>query len=287
MANTQFENDLQTQTQPQQQSSNRGCLFGCLIAAGLVVGSLVCAGVGGYWFVSKQIAKYTSDTPLELPTVEYSEQQLAELEQRMESFGEVVDQSVAEDSGAKTASEDGVTAEDGVTSNAAAPPTELVLTAEEINAMICKNADLRGKIFVKIENDQVSGDVSFPLDQLPGGKGRYFNGSATFDVSMQNGRLVVILVDASVNGDPVPPDFVDAMAGENLAKDMYRDPKQRKILEKFESIKVEGDRVIMELKQESAKAPGVDVDQPADEQENTEASVETEPLQENTEASRT
>ena len=49
----------------------------------------------------------------------------------------------------------------------AGTPTEpLVLTSDDLNALIEENPDLKGKIYVKIEGDEVKGQVSIPLDKL-------------------------------------------------------------------------------------------------------------------------
>ncbi len=212
-------------TEPQVQSSGsgNGCLWGCLIAGGLFIGSILCAGFGGYWLISSQIAKYTSDTPVELPTVEYSEEELAKLDARVETFREKLDA--------------------GET-----PEEDLVLTADDINALISKNEDLKGKVYVKIENNQVEGDVSIPLDKLPMGKGRYFNGSATFDVSMDGGVLIVTVDQAELNGEPVPEEFMQPMRQENLAKDVYKDPENAKFMSRFEDIRIEDDKFILRVK---------------------------------------
>ena len=49
----------------------------------------------------------------------------------------------------------------------AGTPTEpLVLTSDDLNALIEENPDLKGKIYVKVEGDEVKGQVSIPLDKL-------------------------------------------------------------------------------------------------------------------------
>ncbi len=231
MANVTDEFNQTPVVQPEAKS--RGCLYGCLFAVLAVVALTVCGGVATYWWVSNQIAKYTSDTPVALPKVEYTPEQLAELESRVETF--------------QQAFKDGKT-----------PEEDLVLTAEEINAMITAEEKLSGKVFVKIENGQVSGDLSIPTDALPGGKGRYFNGSASFNVSMENGILIVTLADAEVNEERVPQQFIDAMAAENLAKDLYKDPKNAEMLRRFESVSIEDDRIILKLRRDQDGEEGTE-----------------------------
>ncbi len=240
-----------TDAPPQPQNSRSGCtsggcFTGCLIVFGFLLVLAICVGVGSYFWVSNRIVDYTSESPVELPTVEYTPEQLAKLETRLEAF------KVAIDGGE--------------------PPTEeMVLTAEEINALINKQADLRGKVFVKISEGQVSGDVSIPFDAIPGGKGRYFNGSASFDVSMENGVLIVILSSAEVNGELVPQKIIDILATENLAKDLYKDRKNAEIMRRIDRLTVEDDKIILKLRQvesttEKSDAESTDQDQPTSEE---------------------
>ncbi len=213
--------------QPQSPSGCGGCVTGCLIAFAVICVLGICAGGGIYFWASRTIAKYTSEEPAELPTIEFTAEQLSELETRISTFKESVDEGTA-------------------------PEEKLVLTAEEINALIGKEEELRGKVFVKIKDGQVSGDVSFPTDAIPGGKGRFFNGSATFDVSMEAGVLIVTLADAEVNGEPVPEAVIEGFAKENLAKDLYKDPKNAEMMRRFESVTIEDDKIVLKLRQQEA-----------------------------------
>ncbi len=236
----------------QNRGSGRGCLWGCLAVVLFVVGVFVCGGVGMYFFVSNQVTKYTSDTPVDLPTVEYDEETLAELETRVESFQETVDR--------------------GET-----PKEDLVLSADDINALIGKNEDMRGKVFVKIEDGLVKGDVSIPTDFFPGGKGRFFNGSATFDVSMEDGVLIVVADEASVNGEPLPGPVMEGIRSENLAKDLYKDPENAKFMRRFRDIQIDGDKVILKFKRTEPEAGSADDGETASETDATSA-VQTNPL---------
>ncbi|MEM0925653.1 MAG: hypothetical protein AAGJ83_06420 [Planctomycetota bacterium] len=218
-----FEPQYQEEPVVQSSGSGKGCLWGCLAIVGLFAALVICSGVGIYFFVKGRFDKYTSTEPVELPTVVYDEEELEALRTRMKDFREKVDAGEV-------------------------PEEDLVLTADDINAMISDNDDFKGKVFVKIENDQVSGEVSFPLDFLPVAKGRYFNGSATFDVSMEGGVLIVTAVDAEVNGEPVPEDFMAGVRRENLAKNLYSDPEQAEFMRQFEDISVEEDKLILRFK---------------------------------------
>ncbi len=205
------------------QGSYSGCLYGCLFALAAMGAFVMCAGVGGYFFAANQIAKYTSETNVELPTVELDAAALSELENRVKTFSDAV-------------------------KNDQVPAEDLVLTADELNALISKNENLRGRVYVTIDDGKVNGEVSFPTDSLPGGGGRYFNGSISLDVSMQGGVLVVTLADAEVQGEPVPKAVVDAMANENLAKELYNNPENARVMQQFESVAVQDNQIVLKVR---------------------------------------
>ena len=53
--------------------------------------------------------------------------------------------------------------------------------------------------------DQVKGQVSIPLTDLGWlGKGRYLNGDATFNVSLESGVLIVTAREVRVKGQTAP-----------------------------------------------------------------------------------
>ncbi len=197
-----------------------GCILGgCLSVVGLMVVGVVAIGLGSAWFYNQQLAKYTSEEARPLPVVEVSQEELEELELRVETFQEKVDQ--------------------GET------PEQLVLTADQVNVLISQEEKLRGKVFVTIKDDLIQAEVSIPASALPGGQGRFFNGSVSVDASLEDGVLIVTLQDAEVNGEPVPEQFMREIRKENLAKDMYKNPEMAKKLRKFESLVIEGDRIIL------------------------------------------
>ena len=219
--------ELQPQTQAPPSSGTKGCLIGCLVALGIFVAACICMGVAAYTFVSRTIATYTSDTPMEIQTVEYNEEDMAALQARVDAFREALD-------------------------NGETPKEDLILTAADINALIAQNEDLRGRVYVNIENDQVEGDVSIPLDKIPMCKGRYLNGSARFGVSLEDGVLIVTAEEVEVNGNPVPEQIMSEMRKENLAKDVYKNPKNAKFLRNFEEIRVDDDKLILRFRRDES-----------------------------------
>ena len=81
---------------------------------------------------------------------------------------------------------------------------------------------------------------------------------------MDDGTLIVRLVDAKVKGEPVPAQFIDAISADNLAADLYNDPDNKALLQKFETIEVRDGAVRLRLKEEvvQATAPGGDEESP-------------------------
>ncbi len=201
-----------------------GCLLGgCATVLLLMLVLVIGSGVAGFYFYKGQVAKYTSESAKELPTVEYLPEEIEEITQRVESF--------------KSSLEKGET------------PEQIVLSADDLNALISQQEDLRGKLFVRIDDGQVTADVSVPADMVPWAKGRYFNGSVSANVSLESGILIVTLADAEVNGQKVPGEFMDAMKKENLVKELYKNPDVAKALGKFESLLIDKDKIILTPKE--------------------------------------
>ncbi|GAA5509886.1 hypothetical protein [Novipirellula caenicola] len=209
--------------------SSKGCWFyGCLAGFFFLTAAVGCVAAGAYWLYMGQVEKFTATAPVELPTVQYAPEQYEELEAEIETFKQSLEVPEPE-----------------------VQYKELVLTANDINALISRDDSLRGKLHVEIVDGQVVGDVSVPTDMLPGGEGRYFNAKAHFDVALEDGLVVIKLIGAEVKGSEVPQSIVDAMAGENLAKDFYKNPETAKWLSRFEEIEFEDDRVRLRVRTET------------------------------------
>ena len=108
---------------------------------------------------------------------------------------------------------------------------------------------------MKIQDGVITGSLSLPIDEfLPGGKGRFFNGSGVFDVSLAEGVLVVRLMDAMVNEQPIPPVMMSEIRKQNLANEIQKDAKVSRSISRFEAIEVKGDRLVLTLKRPVPKA---------------------------------
>jgi hypothetical protein len=202
----------------------RGCFFyGCIFAAvGMGLALLVFVALIGtsVYFINQALNEYTSPTPAEIPQVNLSEEQKKELKERWSAFKKAVE----EDKDA-----------------------EIVLTADEINALIEEEPQLKGKVFIKLKGDEAIGEVSIPLD-VPGKGKRYINGTGTITAELTDGNLDVRIHELEVNGKKLPPEVKAKLGGENIAKDFTRNPENAKLIRKFESIKLKDSKVYIKAK---------------------------------------
>ena len=207
-------------------NKGRGCFFyGCLTCIVLLL--LFCLlAFFAVRFVKNQVNQYTDAQPTPMPVVEMADPEFKELETRVKTFGEAMDQGK--------------------------PVEPLVLSELEINALLVKSGkagELANYVHVSLEGDQVKGQVSIPLAKLSRfAKDRYLNGEATFNVSLENGVLIVTAREVRVKGKPLPESFMGAIRQENLAKEAYKDAKNAEALRTVESLKVQDGRVIIKAR---------------------------------------
>lgn len=174
----------------------RGCFFyGCLGALLIAVVGLVLVGIVGVYlarFSSRLIDEYTATSPEPVPVVELPKAEVEAIEGRVQAFQDAA--------GAGQAS-------------------TLVLSAQDLNALIAEDPNLRGRLAVEIEGNQLQGRLSFPLEELGlpgflfgGLKGRYLNGSARMTPTLvSSGKLAVRIDELTVKGQPVSEEFLKAL----------------------------------------------------------------------------
>ncbi|MEM8911119.1 MAG: hypothetical protein AAGC97_05070 [Planctomycetota bacterium] len=262
--------DGSAQSPPAKSGTGRCLLWGCLLTVVFSVLFLIAGGFGLFWLYNRQLQKFTDTQPAEIPVVEASDEEVEAILGRIEAFQTTVMPEDAETPGDASESESDAEQADtepvdpSTNADESDSPRELVLTAAELNALISSNEDLRGRLYVDIADGEISGKVSIPTDSLPGGEGRFFNADGRFDVSMQDGVLIVRLTGASVNGEEIPPAVMEGFSGENLAKEFYKDPQNAEVLRRFESIEVLEDSIRLRLR-ESDDIPTGDGSQTNDE----------------------
>ena len=212
----------------------RGCFFyGCIIAIVLTVLAAIFVGIllfVGYRYLGQKVQEYTADAPEKLPALEMSDNDRSAVKDRWDAFRKAVE--------AGTASE------------------PLVLSSDDLNALIEQNPELKGKIYVKVEGDEVKGQVSIPLDALPLPmfKGRYLNGKAQIKASLFDGELIVHLEEIEVKGKPFPPDLMTELRKQNLAKDAAKDKDTSAMLRKLESLEIKDGKIILKIRAKTSGA---------------------------------
>ncbi len=201
-----------------------GCFFyGCIIASILAVLFLILLGVitfFGFRFFMGLVNDYTSTTPRELPKLEMPEEQRQAVKKRFDEFRQAV--------------------------NEGKPTETLVLTSDDINALIEEDPDLRGKAHVRIEGDEVKGEISFPLDKF-GFNGRYLNGEADVKATLTNGVLIVTLDSVEVNGKKVPEQFMQQLRQQNLVQDLYKDQKNAEMMRRLEKLEIKDGKITLKV----------------------------------------
>ncbi|HOX55546.1 MAG TPA: hypothetical protein P5205_05910 [Candidatus Paceibacterota bacterium] len=171
----------------------RGCFFyGCITSLVLLV-LLLAAGLIGLHYMKKLVNRYTDTQPMKLPAVQMPPGEVRKLKQRFGAF----EQAVGEHRPAPT----------------------LALTADDINALVSsvlEQQPTQGNIHVTLEGDRMRGQVSVPMQEigLSMFKGRYLNGSATFNLAFRDGALFVTAQTVTVKGKPLPEALMQAVRRE-------------------------------------------------------------------------
>jgi hypothetical protein len=192
-------------------------LYGCvtLVILGLLGGLIAFLVTRN--FVSEVRDKFTEAAPIALPTVDMPAGQIQSLIARVDDYARDL--------------------------RAGKPLPALTLSEAEVNALLQNHPDLKhiygGLLYVTLEEGRVTGNMSTPLDWLPGLGGRYFNGSATFDISLKDHNVDIFLRSASVKGEKVPEQYVAPVRQKDFAKNWERDRDARTLIEKIDSVKIE------------------------------------------------
>ena len=218
----------------------RGCLFyGCLSVAVVAILMAIMFAVGV--FVVRKlyvntVNQCTDAAPTKFEAVQYSAPEHEALQARVQSFQDALKQGRGD--------------------------FELVLSADDLNALIQDNPQLKEKLLVSIEGDKVKGRISLPLDevvppevrkQLTSLQGRFLNAEVVFRIALESGALDVRLEQIDVRGKPLEkvhflgPAIAD-MKKRNLATDIQKDPKVRDNIRRFESLQVRDGKVILKGK---------------------------------------
>lgn len=194
-----------------------------LVGCGGMILLAIMTSIGAYLYVKSTVETYTQETPASIATNEVTEAESQELVARLESFKSRIESGNA---------------------------SSLVLSQDDINALISKEKELAGKVYVTIEGGQIKGQISVKLeDGVPLAGGRYLNGQASISVGIKHGELEAYLDSVEVNGKPLPDRFMVAIKGKNLATDVKIDEKTRKNLVRIERLEVKDGKVVLVVKE--------------------------------------
>ena len=167
----------------------RGCL---ILLVFLIVLAIACLA-GMYWGLHRHSALFygsywlaktrsLAEAPAPVPESNASDQQIQVAQERWQEFEQ---------------------------KSRAGQPAEIELSADDINALIATSEDVRGKVFVSIDRDQLRLQLSVPIGRFLGRPDHYFNGDVIIQLegaqSLDGPRIRRI----TVNGEQVPTDFLN------------------------------------------------------------------------------
>jgi hypothetical protein len=208
----------------EKKKSGRGCLFWGGIIAGVLFLLALLAAYTGFRYAKHLIVYYTDTKPIETPAVNLSGTEITNLQKRIQGFDKAIE--------------------------ADKPVQPLILTADEINAIIIdsnKTNPSPVRLFFSFNDDRVQAKLSVPTDGfgLKMLKGRYFNGSGDFAVSVHNGRLMLNVKSLSVKGRPLPEKFMQSLRLQNFADSWTNDVELNKAIAKLQEVKIENGKLIV------------------------------------------
>lgn len=225
---------------PQPKSSGRGCLFWGGIIVSVLLTLFLVAIYAGYCYVRHIVYKYTDSKPVIMTTVHLSDAEITNLQTRIQSFGNAIESN--------------------------APVGPLVLTADEINALIARQSPSNGAspvhLYFSFETNRIQAQLSLGLDGIGWRmlKGRYLNGSGDFRVSLHDGRLFLRVKSLSVKGNPLPEQFMQAVRAQNFADGWTNNPDLSQAVGRLQEIKVEdGKLFVIPKAQETNATPKLEV----------------------------
>jgi hypothetical protein len=119
------------------------------------------------------------------------------------------------------------------------------LTANDLNALIASEPDLRGKASVSIDNDVARLQVSIPLGDVRWLKGHYLNAECTVQSEIGGNPADARVTSIVVNGRPVGEDVLRWQYGSWSVRRYISDWADERNLETFE---IGDGKVILETK---------------------------------------
>lgn len=185
--------------------SGRGCLIFLIFA---IVLAIACFA-GMYWGLHRHSALFygsywmaktrsLAEAPTPVPEFNGSEQQIQVAEGRWQDFQQ------------KTR---------------AGQSAEIELSADDINALIAANEDLRKKVFVSIDQDRLRLQMSVPIGEFFGRPGYFFNGDVIIEPEGAQSLDGPRFSRVTINGEQAPTDFLNWKYGSRQLREYLIDQR--------------------------------------------------------------
>jgi hypothetical protein len=171
-----------------------GCFArGCLILLVFAIVLAIACFAGMYWGLHRHSALFygsywlaktrsIAETAAPVPEFNASDQQIQRVRERWQEFEQ------------KTR---------------AGQPAEIELSADDINALIATNDEVRGKLFASIDGNQLRLQASLPIGGILGRPGYYFNGDVVIELKGAESLDSPRFSRVTINGQQVPTGFLD------------------------------------------------------------------------------
>jgi hypothetical protein len=212
---------MTTFIEPPPPQKGMGCFAkGCLILVIFFV-VLLCAFIAGSFLAARYLrSHYFPITSIELPAAAPTEQEEQAVRAKWQTFD---------------------------THARAHEPARIELSADELNALIACEPELRGKAHVTIEDNVARLKVSIPLDEVFWLRGHYINGECTVQSSVSGHPGDIQIRSVIVNGRPVAEEALQWQYGPWSVRRYINDWSTAKNLKTFE---IRDGKVILETKGE-------------------------------------
>ena len=193
---------------------------GLAALAGLLL--LLAVGLALYW--NYFIRTYSTTRPIPLPKVDASFEARDQLRIRFMAFYEALEKGK--------------------------PAAPFRLSADDLNVAVQQHPSLKNRLFLRIQQDRIEGQYSFPLGILPQAslKDRFLNGTITFRLAGQNGVPVVRIDQWQANGQPMPGWLLVWLLRQNLLKDLEQNPDAAKFFQRLRQVEIKEGSILLHPK---------------------------------------
>lgn len=193
-----------------------------LISVGALVVLAGAAFLGLVGYYKSLIKNYTMTEPIPLTQVEGTKQDVEALKVKwMEFYQQVV---------------------------SGKPSRPFQLPADEINRLLATNPDLKGRVWLHLEDGQARVEFSMPLDKTrkPELKGRYLNGEARLEFKLaDDGFPVLQVVSVEANGKSPPGWLASKITHRNFLDNVHNNPHLYELLNRIEDVAITNNAVVI------------------------------------------